>query len=74
MANLRVGFPLRLYMLSSAPSKLPKERAGAGDKVYKIVLLLCLNYMARHTASGFCQKAYGSATYACHHAILLYTF
>ena len=26
-----VGFPLRLHMLSSAPSELPKERARAGD-------------------------------------------
>ena len=46
VTTLLVGFPLRLHMLSSAPSKLLKERAGAGDKVYKIVLLLCLSYMA----------------------------
>ena len=38
MATLRIGFPLRLHMLSSAPSELPKEQAGAGDKKYKIVL------------------------------------
>ena len=74
MATLRIGFPLPLHMLFSAPPELPKEQVGAGDKVYKIGLSLRFSYTARRIASGFCQKACGFATYACHPVILLYTF
>ena len=40
MATLRIGFPLPLRLVSSAPFELPKEREGANDKVYKIVLFV----------------------------------
>ena len=40
MPTLRVVFPLRLHMLSSAPSELPKERAGAVQGLQNCIIVM----------------------------------
>ena len=74
MATPRIVFPLRVYMLSSAPFELPKLRAGAGGKGYKIALLLLLSYMPASHRKWVLPRSLWHCEICLSPAILLYAF